>query len=297
MTESNQTYTEPVASLMRLGDVRGKRTWRDYLAMGFTEEHVPELCRMILDEGLTWADSDTDEVWSGLHAWRTLAQLKAESAMPCLIELLGRVDAYEDDWTSKELPVVFAHIGQAALEPVQNFLADADQGMWSRTVAAHSLVEIGQRHPDLRADCVAALSRQLAQFADQKDNFNGFLIGYLIDLNGVEAAPVIEQAFAANKVDLLIQGDWEDVQIYLGLLDERITPPPDNRALMAKQLGFDPHDFLHNLEMAVRGRFEADTEREAKQQGAYKTKAKAQAKKTKRKQAKKQRKKQRKRKR
>ncbi len=291
MTASNQTYTEPVASLMTLGDVHDERAWRDYLALGFTEAHVPELCRMILDEDLFWADSDSDEVWSAVHAWRTLAQLQAERAIPCLIELLGRIDEYDnDDWVSEELPVVFAHIGQVALEPLQTFLADSSQGIWSRTAAAHGFVEIGERHPGLRADCVAALSQQLAQFAQQENNFNGFLIGYLIDLKGVEAEPVIEQAFAANKVDLLLQGDWEDVQIRLGLLDERLTPPPDNRALMAEQMGIDPVELLDNLKRVVQGQLREKAERKAERQGAYKAKAKAKAK---RKQAKKQRKKKR----
>ena len=36
----------------------------------------------------------------------------------------------------------------------------------------------------------------------------------------------MEQAFAADKVDISIQGDWEDVQIELGLLAERLTPQP-----------------------------------------------------------------------
>jgi len=295
MTKSNQPYTGPVANLMTLGDVRNEPGWRDYRAMGFTEEQVPELCRMILDEELAWADSDSDEVWSALHAWRVLAQLQAESAIPCLIELLGRVDAYDDDWLSEELPVVFGHIGQAALEPLQTFLADSGQGLWSRVVAAHSLAEIGQRHAHLRADCVATLSRQLEQFADQSNDLNGLLINYLLDLNGVEAAPIIEQAFAANKVDLLMQGDWEDVQIRLGLLDERLTPPTDRRGLMAEQMGFDPAELLDNLKALTQRRSEEKTERQAKHQGAYKAKAKAQAK-AKRKRAKKQRKKQRKKK-
>ena len=295
MTDSKQTYTEPVASLMRLGDVHGEQEWRDYLALGFTEQHVPELCRMILDKDLFWADSESDEVWSAIHAWRTLAQLKATSAIPALIELLGRVDEYNDDWTSEELPVVFGYIGHAALEPLRAFLADSSQGVWSRAAAGRSFAEIGQRHSELRADCVATLSRQLENYAQQDDDFNGFLVGHLIDLKGVEAAPVIEQAFAANKVDVLLQGDWEDVQIYLGLLNERITPPPDKRALMAAQMGFDPSELLDQLTRKVRAEpeFPTSEQRKAKRKAAAQARAKAKAK---RKQAQKSRKKQRKRK-
>ena len=42
----------------------------------------------------------------------------------------------------------------------------------------------------------------------------------------MEAAPVIGRAFAAERVDLCIQGDWEDVQLSLGVLVERRTSRP-----------------------------------------------------------------------
>jgi hypothetical protein len=289
MTESKQTYTEPVSRLMELGDVSEEKEWRDYRALGLAEQDIPELSRMILDEDLHWADTESAEVWSGLHAWRALAQLQATSAIPALIELLGRVDDYDDDWTSEELPLVFAHLGQPALEPLAAFLADSSQGNWSRITAGNSLVKIGERHPELRADAVAALSRQLKNFAEQAANFNGLLIGGLIDLKAVEAAPVIEQAFAANRVDVMIQGDWEEVQIQLGLLDQRISPPPDYRALMAAQMGFDPADMLDRLKVAAQAKLQRKAERNAAKQAKSKAKAK-------RKQAQQSQKKQRKRK-
>jgi hypothetical protein len=140
------------------------------------------------------------------------------------------------------------------------------------------------------------LSQQLEKYTQQDANFNGMLVGCLVDLNAVEAAPVMEQAFAANQVDLMLQGDWEEVQIQLGLLTKRITPPPDYRALMAEQMGFDPSDMLDQLkDVAQAGSAEqarADQQK-AERKAADKAKAKARAK---RKQAKKSRKKQRKRK-
>jgi hypothetical protein len=296
MTATKQPYSHPVAALMELGDVRGEKEWRDYLALGLTDADVPELCCMALDEDLHWADEDSNEVWSGVHAWRALAQLKAESALPALIELLGRVDDYDDDWISDDLPRVFAHIGPATLTPLRDFLADTEQGHWSRLTGATALVHLAQRHPNLRSDCIAVLSQQLEKYTQQDANFNGLLVGCLVDLNAVEAAPVMEQAFAANQVDLMLQGDWEEVQIQLGLLAERITPPPDYRALMAEQMGFDPSDMLDQLkDVAQAGSAEqarADQQK-AERKAADKAKAKARAK---RKQAKKSRKKQRKRK-
>jgi hypothetical protein len=296
MTKTHPDYTHPVAQLLTLGDVRGKKEWLDYLALGLTQADVPELCRMILDEDLTWADSESDEVWSGVHAWRALAQLKDESALPALIELLGKVDEYDDDLLSDELPLVLAHIGPAALEPLRHFLADTDQGHWARVAAANALVHLAQHHPNLRPDCVAALSAQLVQFAEQDAGFNGLLISYLVDLKAVEAAPVMEQAFAANKVDLMLQGDWEEVQIRLGLLKERTTPPPDYQAVMAEQMGFDPAEMIDSLKKVAQDgiaeQARADQQK-AERKAAAKAKAKARAK---RKKAKKVRRKQRKRK-
>jgi hypothetical protein len=55
-------------------------------------------------------------------------------------------------------------------------------------------------------------------------SLNGFVIRSLIQLEAVESAPVIEQTFAADAVDFLITGDWQDVQVELGLLERRRSP-------------------------------------------------------------------------
>jgi len=80
-------------------------------------------------------------------------------------------------------------------------------------------------HPDARAECVAIFARQLEGFAEQDPTLNAFLVDPLLDLKAVEAAPVIERAFAADRVDESVVGDWEDVQIALGLKEQRETPP------------------------------------------------------------------------
>ncbi len=55
---------------------------------------------------------------------------------------------------------------------------------------------------------------------------NGFIIADLAELGATEAAPLMEEAFAVERVDLSVGGDWEDIQIELGLLAERKTIPP-----------------------------------------------------------------------
>ena len=55
-------YTEPVAQLLTYGDPRDETEWPDYLTLGFTEEHVPELIKMATDEDLNWTSSESLEV-------------------------------------------------------------------------------------------------------------------------------------------------------------------------------------------------------------------------------------------
>jgi hypothetical protein len=215
-------YPEPVSKLLTLGDARGE--WQDYLALGLSQEDVPDLIRMALDEELYFRDSEDVEVWAPIHAWRALAQLRAEEAVQPLTRLLSRIDNHPGNWVGEELPVVFAMIGPGAIPVLASYLDDDEHGLFARAAAAHGLVEIGQRHPEARSACVEALSATLERYQELDPTLNALIISYLMDLDAVEVAPLMERAFAANVVDLSMQGDWEEVQIELGLLDRRRTP-------------------------------------------------------------------------
>lgn len=225
MTEPS--YPSPVSTLLTLGDCRKMREWPDYLELGIGPEHIPDLIRMALDEELHRTGSYSLEVWAPIHAWRALAQLRAEAAVEPLTRLLVRISEFGDDWVGEELPKVFGMIGPTAVPVLARYLADPSHDLRARIAAANSFEEIGNRHPDARAECVTALAKQLEQFAELDPTLNAFIISFLLDLKAVEAVPVMERAFAAGRVDISIQGDWEDVQIRLGLLHERQTPKPN----------------------------------------------------------------------
>lgn len=234
----NGGYSGPVARLLTLGDVAGLQgEWRDYPAMGLGVEQIPDLIRMATDEALHTADSESAEVWAPVHAWRALGQLRAEAAIDPLIGLFRLADDEQDDWVGDDLPEVMSLIGPVTLPALVAYLHDAAHGEWARTIASESVVEIGRCHPEARDACVAALSGQLERFAENGEELNSFLISSLLDLDGVEAAPVMERAFAAGAVDLSVQGDWEEVQIELGLLDKRIRPRPRAGWLTRKIFG------------------------------------------------------------
>jgi hypothetical protein len=222
MADNETSYQPPVDQLLRLGDPRpvteaSVAPWRDYRALGLSEVDVPELIRLVSDENLHSAPPDDDAAWAPLHAWRALAQLEAVNAAWPLLRLANFLDRQGDDWFLEEFPEVFACFGAAAVVPLAEFLAGIDNAQYARIMAGHSLCKIGQGRPDARGTAVAHLRDQLAGCGDNDDALNAFLISYLLQLSAVEAAEVIERAYASGRVDEGVVGRWDDVRAELGV--------------------------------------------------------------------------------
>src|SRR5512145_3179096 len=107
-------YTEPVSKLLGLGFPTDP--WQDYLALGLTSAEIPELIRLVEDHDLRILeppadlgdDEDLPEWYAQIHAWRALAQLKAEAAIPAILGTLWQIDEEEDDWIGEDAEEVFA---------------------------------------------------------------------------------------------------------------------------------------------------------------------------------------------
>lgn len=225
LTLPERSYRPPVDKLLSLGEPKHGVLTMDCTGLGLGRDQVPELIRMALDEELHSGPSSSLIVWAPIHAWRALAALRAEEAIVPLLGLLARLDAEMDDWVATDLPDFYAVFGQSALPPLTAYLANPLHGEWARTTAADAIGHIGMAHPELRGECVGCLSAQLELFGEQHRDLNAFLVSYLLDLEAVEAAPLMERAFAADRVEESVCGDFEDVQIELGLKTEREHPP------------------------------------------------------------------------
>ena len=213
----NVSYPAPVDKLLTYGkpELAYAENWPNYLELGFTPEHIPDLIRMATDKELNEADPESLEVWGPVHAWRTLGQLHAETAVEPLLHLYEEMS--DDDWAVSELPRVYGMIGPAAIPILKAYVADASHDESARINAQTGLEEIGTMHPDARNECIAALSQQLELFEENDPGLNGYLIASLVGLEALEAVPLIERAFAADRVDEFITGDWDSVQVELGL--------------------------------------------------------------------------------
>ena len=208
-------YQPPVAKLLNYGDCRYHKEWLNYVrALNLEEKHIPELIKMATDEELNQGDPDSQEVWSPVHAWRALGQLKAKEALKPLSALLNNRD---DDWISNDFPTLCTLIGVDSIPVLKEFLADASNDFFARIDAAQSLEAISSKYPETRESNIAAIAGELEKFRDNNPTFNGLLISQLIHLQAVETIGIIERAFKANRVETFIAGDWEDVQVEFGL--------------------------------------------------------------------------------
>ena len=219
-------YLAPLDKLLQFGDPRRQSQWLDYISLGIGPEHIPDLIRMVVDEDLRWSDSESKEVWANLHAWRALGQLRAEAAIEPLVGILEWIDEDQDDWVDGDVPEVLGLIGPAALPALTLYLEQDGHPLYARAAAARGIARITAHHPEVRMSCLTVLSRQLQRQPRLEADFelNGFIVGDLVDLEAVEVAPAIERAFAAGWVEEFVQGDWEDVQVALGLKARRTTP-------------------------------------------------------------------------
>lgn len=226
-------YSEPVLALISLGEAAVRAAgWLDYTELGISALHIPDLLKILAQVEEFWPDDaleNAPETYAPIHAWRALAQLKTEQAIPVLIDLVIWNEDQDMDWIMEEVPEVLGMIGPSCIPPLRGYLLDPGKQTWASVTLAHGLAEVGKQHPESRLSCVEALQTSLVSYLTNDETINAFLISCLADLKAVEAVDLVERAFQADVVDISVMGDFEDFQIEIGLLEERLTPPPSYR--------------------------------------------------------------------
>ena len=222
-----EIYAAPVDQLLTYGDPSGETHWPDYLHLGLTSDHIPDLICMATDPEFDQADSESLQVWAPVHAWRALGQLRAEAAVNPLVKLFDRLDDDLDDWLINDLPEALSLIGAAAIPALAAYLEDITHDAQSHEAIIDTLKKLATKYPDQRARVVALLTQALEKFTDNDVFLNSTLIGALVDLRAIESATVIKAAFYADQVDPLYYGTWPDVKAELELDPLAEVPGPE----------------------------------------------------------------------
>lgn len=264
--DSGPGYQPPVAELLTLGDARVIAIEHDVVMLDLNQEHVPELVRMVCDPVLNTALSDSLEVWAPVHALHALKLLDASAHLSELMPLLERSD---DDWLSEGLPDVFGQMGQPALAPLQAYLADPTHNEWSLVIVTRALAAIAHQHPTLRDEAVAILSAVLRD-AEQYDEIPcTFAMDALVELDAVEALPLIRHVFEQDKIDTIVRGAWDDILDQLGIEADPTDPliAHSQQRHKEQQELFFPNDLRQRFLAAFGIEPESDFTRVADQHG------------------------------
>ncbi|HEV8293073.1 MAG TPA: hypothetical protein VGP94_14155, partial [Tepidisphaeraceae bacterium] len=86
-----------------------------------------------------------------------------------------------------------------------------------RDSSARALVEIAQKHPDYRHQCIAILTATLERYPRNPIELNTSIISHLLDLKAKESAAMIQQVIQAGEYDQKSIGTWHDVSRSLGV--------------------------------------------------------------------------------
>lgn len=204
-----EDYPPPYDELLNLDSERYPGLYKRIAAMG--DEAVPKLIQMATDEALNYAAQDSSLVWASLHALRTLTVIgPAEAVEPLMFDNVNP----EDEWFHEELPDLFAAIGEPAIEPLAEYLADEAQDWYPRAGAAGSLRKVAEQNPELRERVISVLRQQVRR-QDVDPQVTGYVISALAHLNAEEALPDIRQAFHQGRVHPAVIG-METVDMIMG---------------------------------------------------------------------------------
>lgn len=214
------SYTPPLDKLLTYTDIEGEDPLPEISyaeQFGIGSEHIPELIRMVTDDYLSSDDANEFESGAPLHAVRALAELHAEAAIEPLLAFSDKASRNDYEWMLDILLDFHITMGTASLPALEQFLADPSHDDSAQNYAAEIIGKIPFQHPEARTACIAAASRRLADFEENHLELNESLVRALLRMKAVEAAPLIQEAYASGRVDDFWGGDWDEAQYELDL--------------------------------------------------------------------------------
>lgn len=241
----SEAYTPPVSRLLELGYAWNQS--HDYREeFGISGVDIPELRRLLFDETFYEVDEDDVQGWGYIHATYALGQLREIAALKILIQATLKLTEHEGFWDI--VGNVMGQIGPAGLPLLATAFRQHRQDFISSAPFITAIGKIGQTEEDGGTQAIQTLTELLKEHSRNSAEMNGHIIAELLDLGAVETAPIMKQAFQAEHVDPMIAGDWDTVQIELGL-----KPPREDRDVFLNRIFSNPtlpivRDELANME-------------------------------------------------
>lgn len=187
-------YPPPLDALTTLGDEDVNEFVAEH-AIG--QEHAPALVRMVRDRSLATAPGDSPQSWAPFHALHILESLDLSSHVADLLPLFD-TGLHE---LADELLWTLGRVGEPAIAPLVALMNDRTRWDMARSRAANALEAIVREHPAYRDELVAAISAVLQNAEAESEGVVSLTVASLVELQAVEALPLIRRAFELDKAE------------------------------------------------------------------------------------------------
>jgi hypothetical protein len=165
-----------------------------------------------------------EEMTFPIHALWLLADLKDESALPEVLNLLRQereiIDLWIFDFVHEDMWEVIFHLGQHSLDELKAFVLEPLPDSFAQLPATDAVVQLAFHFPERREECIAwfrdilerLLLRHEAEESALDGDFISFFVGNLINIQAVELLPLIKRLYELDLVYEGIIGPYEDAE-------------------------------------------------------------------------------------
>jgi len=205
-----------------------------YEPFGFDSEDIEELLKLALDEEYFELDFEEQEeetdrfFYATIHAVRVLALLKAVKAIEPLAKRMLEDELNNDhnEFLNDNFLDLVESIGKEAIAPLEKLLFAYPSNALSLSLIDGFEKILARDKPQWER--VETILVRYLHNNSYHDGGVAFAISALIDFTQDKHIELIRDTFANKKVDLMWRGDLEDIEIELGLRQERTTPRPQH---------------------------------------------------------------------
>ncbi|MDQ7062188.1 MAG: hypothetical protein Q9M43_14135 [Sulfurimonas sp.] len=214
-------YSKNLQKLLKLGsDTLNGRNKLDYKKYNLSEDDIPELSKMAFDEALF--NSKIQGQWSATyHALNALIQFKSMKDFSKLISILP--DNRDNDYLNEIAIDSIRILEDASFEDVEDALLNKDYTSDAKMTLLNGLSDIAKKRQDFNKRIVEMVTKTVDKQGLCSAS-NGFAVMVLVDAGGLENIEKIREIFQTKDVDDFIVGDLEDIEINLGIMENRDTP-------------------------------------------------------------------------
>jgi len=190
----------------------------------FTLNEQEQLIAMINEEHLK--EKSKDEISeleenASIHAYRILGSLLDPSHIPLFMEWVFLPEFEDSDIFTEDFIKILPLYQTDVILPCVNELNNQENSEIQRMVLCdvlHALASNDQNKPMIiKIFCEYLSAKHFTR------TLNAHIIAFLIELEQVEHIDLIRECFAVHLVDLSFCGDLEEVEVSLGIRDERST--------------------------------------------------------------------------